>query len=306
MNIYLIVLLFIILLIFFYKKKIIIFRGTRQKNIDVKNSLINQNISYADGYLQNDKYFWDKNELFIKNNNPKKIFITFGGGGHNFRDAGDRLINQINKLKLFDEKILYTDTYLENDKYFWDKHKLFIKKNKRGYGYWLWKPYIIKITMDKMKDGDILFYLDAGCEVYENKASCINNAIQNVHKYNILAASTNFKEKTWNKMDLLIRMNMNNEEIYNLGQTEAGILVIYVNEITRKLVKEWFDIASENNYHYIDDTPSIIPNHPEYKEHRHDQSIFSLLSKKYNIQRTNIITPCIEVLRNKTGVSKLK
>ena len=52
-----------------------------------------------------------------------------------------------------------------NDKEFWKKNGDFIEKNKRGYGYWLWKSYIIKKTMDMMKDGDILLYLDSGCEI---------------------------------------------------------------------------------------------------------------------------------------------
>jgi hypothetical protein len=51
---------------------------------------------------------------------------------------------------------------------------------------------------------------------------------------------------------------------------------------TIDLVKEWQQICSEDNYHYIDDSPSVKPNHNIFKEHRHDQSIFSLLVKKYN------------------------
>jgi hypothetical protein len=34
---------------------------------------------------------------------------------------------------------------------------------------------------------------------------------------------------------------------------------------------------------YVDDSPSILPNLLVFEEHRHDQAIFSLLAKKYDI-----------------------
>ena len=51
----------------------------------------------------------------------------------------------------------------------------------------------------------------------------------------------------------------------------------------RFIIDECKLISTENNYHYIDDSESSIPNHKTFKgEHRFDQSIFSLISKKYN------------------------
>ena len=33
---------------------------------------------------------------------------------------------------------------------------------KRGNGYWLWKPYFIKRMLDNVKMGDYIFYSDSG------------------------------------------------------------------------------------------------------------------------------------------------
>ena len=43
------------------------------------------------------------------------------------------------------------------------------------------------------------------------------------------------------------------------------------------------------NYHFIDDSPSILKNDNSFSEHRHDQSIFSLLikSNKYKLNTKN-------------------
>ena len=46
-------------------------------------------------------------------------------------------------------------------------------------------------------------------------------------------------------------------------------------------MKLWYNISL--NHHLIDDTPSKSPNFKEFIEHRHDQSIFSLLTKLYDM-----------------------
>jgi hypothetical protein len=250
-------------------------------------------------YIYFDRFIYNN---FINTNN--KIFITFGGGNNNYIEAGERLINQAKSLNVFDETILYTDKYLINDKDFWNKHGNFILKNKRGYGYWLWKPYIIKITMDKMNDGDILLYLDCGCEINKQKKVLMNELFEKVKEYNIIKTTTQI-EKVWNKMDLILKMNMNDEKYLNSTTHQAGAIIFYINKLTRNLVNEWYTIACADNYHYIDDTPSIAPNVPEFKEHRHDQSIFSLLCKKYNIKNDINLGKYIEYSRNRTGKSTI-
>ena len=81
--------------------------------------------------------------------NPTTTFITFGSHS-NYIDAGNRLLAQAKSLNLFTNNILYTGDTLKNDKLFWDKHSNFVNNNKRGYGYWLWKSYLIKKTMEQI------------------------------------------------------------------------------------------------------------------------------------------------------------
>ena len=42
-------------------------------------------------------------------------------------------------------------------------------------------------------------------------------------------------------------------------------------------------LATAENYRFVDDSPSRVPNAPSFKEHRHDQSILSLLLKQANV-----------------------
>ena len=45
----------------------------------------------------------------------------------------------------------------------------------------------------------------------------------------------------------------------------------------------------EKNYHYLDDTPSIVNNYPDFKAHRHDQSILSCLVHVRKISKKSLI-----------------
>lgn len=247
----------------------------------------------------------NKNEGFEDNKIGKKVFITFGAGGQNFYDATKRLTDQARSLDVFDEIIAYDDNYLKNDNEFWDKHGNFIENNKRGYGYWLWKPYVIKKTMEKLADGNVLMYLDCGCEIDINKKDKILEYFELVKKYNIICTDTGYVEKDWNKMDLVLKLEMLDEKHMSSNQYQAGAQLIYINDITRKLVNEWYNIASE--YHNIDDSPSVAKNCDSFKEHRHDQSIFSLLLKKNNLGTNDVsLFNCIEIIRNKNGQTKIE
>ena len=231
-----------------------------------------------------------------------KVFITFGAGGENYIDAGKRLIKQAKSTGYFDKIILYTDTDLKNDNYFWSQHSEFISRNKRGYGYWIWKSYIIKKTMETMNDGDILMYLDCGCELGLRSKLFIPVYFNFIQKDKIIGTTTQ-SEKEWNKMDLLLYFDMQDRDIINSSQHQAAALLFNVCEKTKNIVDLWYKTGC--NYHMIDDSPSIEPNLDCFKEHRHDQSIFSLITKKYGIYSKKSLERCVYISRNKSGTSNL-
>jgi hypothetical protein len=234
-----------------------------------------------------------------------RVFITFGAGSNNYIEAGQRLKSQADRLKLFDQTVLYTDVELKNDRKFWDKHGQFIELNKRGYGYWLWKPYVIKKQMDQMKDGDILLYLDGGCEIDIRYRDMMIQHFETVRTDLIIGLPISYKEKQWTKMDLFIALDAVDDQLMNSIQRQACTIMFYVCDKTRQLVDQWYEYASY--YHLIDDSPSLIKNDPIFIENRHDQSIFSVLTKKHGIysNRAYLDRPLIHPLRNRSGVSQL-
>lgn len=229
----------------------------------------------------------------------KTIFITFGSHA-NYLDAGSRLLEQSKKMDIFSETILYTPEYLKNDEDFWNKHGAFITNNPRGYGYWLWKIYIIKKTMEKMNDTDILLYLDCGCELGLNRKDNLVNCI-NVVKTDKIITTVTHVERQWTKMDLIKKLDMNKDEYLNTPHCQAGAILFLVCDETRRLVNEWYELGCD--YHNIDDSPSVTLNLNSFVEHRHDQSIFSLLTKKYNIPINIQLYDAVYYIRNRSGAS---
>lgn len=237
-----------------------------------------------------------------------KKFITFGAGEKHYIKAGNRLLNQSKKTELFDEYKLYSDIDLKNDKDFWKKHDNFIIKNKKGFGLWLWKPYIIKKSMDTLKDGDILLYLDAGLDLDFRKKNIIKQKFKIVKDDKIIGTyvrKIHGPEKRWCKMDLIKHMDMLDNKYLNTQQRQGGTNMFLVCEKTRNLVNEWYDIACK--YQLLNNLPSTTKNLDCFREHRYDQSIFSLLTKKYNLfsKKTTLDDFVMIYPRNRTGKSRI-
>lgn len=239
-------------------------------------------------------FYWYKKYEYFESSSQKICTMSFGGGGQNYYDALNRIKNEVKQTNVFDEIISFTDEDLKKDHEFWEKHGNFIENNNRGYGYWLWKPYLIMKTMENMNDNDILFYIDSGCEITEynqNEYDILQKMIRNCNNYDLLYTLTCCDEKMYTKMDLFKYMNLIDDKVMNSIMRQATIVIIKKNDITVDFIKDWYRIAC--NYHMIDDSPSILPNDSSFIEHRHDQSVFSLLlnTSKYNKLNTenNII-----------------
>ena len=153
-----------------------------------------------------------------------------------------------------------------------------------------------------MKDEDILVYVDCGCELnnfyYYKMIEYFNMLKKN--KFDILCTTTNFIEKDWNKKDLFIYLQLDNKKYTETEQLQAGIIILKKTNKIVNFINDWYYISCI--YNLIDDSPSIEKNYSSFKEHRHDQSIFSLLCKKklnFYIISSYYFSPII-VSRNKS------
>lgn len=213
----------------------------------------------------------------------KTVFLTYGGGHLKYYNAIDRLVKEMKNFYNFDKIITYTDLELQKTD-FYEKHKDFIKSNKKGYGCWIWKSYFVYNELQKLDDDDILVYLDCGFEINDKGLDRFLWYIEETKNKGSLFFYLEDKhtEKKWNKMDTIKKIPVD-EHLLCSPQVVGGAFFIKKNKENMQFIKQWYDICQD--YQMINDMPSIEKNFNEFIEHRHDQSVLSLLVKKYNMNR---------------------
>ena len=92
------------------------------------------------------------------------------------------------------------------------------------------------------------------------------------------------------------------DKFMNTNQCAGGIIVFRKCSTTMEFVKKWRDACEV--YHNIDDSPSINPNISTFEEHRHDQSIFNILCKLYNIPEESDYSNDVDNLLLKDGLNR--
>lgn len=92
----------------------------------------------------------------------------------------------------------------------------------------------------------------------------------------------------WTKGDLLNRLRVrDNPEITATQQIGATTFFVRKCDVAMDFMSEWIRIFSDD-FSMIDDRPSIAPNMDGFIEHRHDQSIYSILGKLLPISITSV------------------
>ncbi len=226
-----------------------------------------------------------------------KVFVTFASSS--WHKARSRIVRQAQKLGVFDAVYGYDEADLVAS--FRERYRDKLVNGSRGFGYWCWKPQVILQALDEMSEGDILQYTDAGChlnsagkarldeyfEIAARTASGVLAFQATTPTYplpDLPCEPLDLIENRWVKGDLLDHLGVRQDSsIVQTPTIGATVILIRNCDASRRLIQKWAAVVDED-FHLIDDTPSISPNFPEFVEHRHDQSIFSLLCKMYGVE----------------------
>lgn len=175
------------------------------------------------------------------------------------------------------ERLKTTDFYRDNEP---------LLSHPRGCGYWGWKPFIIAEQMAEMRDGDYVIYADAGVQIINNLNFIIDRMDSDIFLF-----GNNYEHAHWCKADTVHEIwpsglrDRNNPGWFCFGkQAQASVIFFRINDHTRAFVKEWLDWCLFEGGRLIDDSPSFAPNHPEFREHRHDQAILTTMAYRDGIK----------------------
>lgn len=192
-----------------------------------------------------------------------------------FRNAQKLNTSSARRFCHFDKIIEYGPSDI--DRTFFERNKQ-IFMVKRGNGLWLWKPYIIKKTLERLEYGDIVFYCDSGA-CFFRECDIVFNILQH---QDIWVTVLPLVEEQWTKKRTFDIMHLDIEKYGKMRQISGTFLALKKSEFTNKFVDEWLSYCE--NYECIAPSSDKRYELSWYIDHREDQSILSLLVKKYNIK----------------------
>jgi len=185
-----------------------------------------------------------------------------------------------NTFKCFDENDVSEE--------FKKKYNEVWNMSNRGGGYWIWKPYIIRKRLQNMNDDDILIYYDSGCELNVTIDSTIRFKeyidLVNKNSFGFLRFElTGLLEKNWTNKSTIEyfknKFDIDEEQLDNYLNTHqllGGVLIMRKTQFVVDFFDKCLEILNDNPRLFTD----VYTNSNE--NHRHDQSISSLLYKEMN------------------------
>ena len=175
------------------------------------------------------------------------------------------------------------------------RFKNHLRPDVRGYGYWVWKPQIIRQVFRSMREGDMLLYCDAGCWINPRGKQRLIQYFKMSDRFGALAFQVkntfgdphldrfSLPERKWTKGDLFDYFSSrDNPDVTDSEQIGAGVILLKKCPRSEELLRRWLG-AFEDNFALADDSPSHSSNLEGFIESRHDQSIFGILCKLYGI-----------------------
>lgn len=204
---------------------------------------------------------------------PHKTWLISYASDYIYKQNQNNLVASATLTQAFDVIMSYQPHHL--DPRFVEENKEILMQ-KRGAGYWLWKPYIILQTLNIMPENDILMYADSTAIFKDG----LNEILKLNEKHDIILFQTSkdFKNISWTKRDLIDKILPNDISFLQKPQLEATYIILRNNPKSRELIKNWLELAKDSSL--ITDSPSKNPEYSSFIEHRHDQAILSALYYK--------------------------
>jgi hypothetical protein len=202
----------------------------------------------------------------------KNFLISFGSKGY------EGTLNTLKQsaINYFDEVIIYNENDITELREKLPEHF----NAGRGFGYWVWKPYLLLKTMkEKMVDNDTIFYIDSTT----NFITSPEKILEITQNDDIVLFSSCYVNNGWTRYDTFYLMDCLGEKYVNGEHSHGAFMVFKKTKKSLSFLEEFLNNCS--NYQIISDASNKYGvNFKEFKDHRHDQSILSLMAIKHGIQ----------------------
>jgi hypothetical protein len=167
------------------------------------------------------------------------------------------------------------------DRGFVDRNRSILEAH-RGGGFWLWKPYLVARTLAELDAGDLLFYSDAAAHFVDPVGPMVD--VMDREGLDLLVLGEGFEERQYTKRDAFVLMDCDTDRFARSPQRFASHFMVRACGWSEEFFRDVLHFAQDERI--LTDVPNQVSgeNYPGFVAHRHDQSIFSLLTKKRNLR----------------------
>lgn len=167
----------------------------------------------------------------------------------------------------------------------------FLEKNrkifsqKKGNGCFLWKPYFLYRAFQEMGEEDYVIYTDSGSVYIDDIGKLISCMEQEQVDLMTFCLGETLLERKYTKRDALLLMDADEERFVETPQSVGGYVLFKKTAFVENFLKE--DLQYAQDPRIITDFENEMgkPNYEGFVAHRHDQSVWSLMVKKYGLKR---------------------
>lgn len=209
--------------------------------------------------------------VLTENTKQNRVLISYANEAYK---KAQNLLSKTARKAGFTELIEYNPE--DVDENFRKEHED-IFSVKRGNGLWLWKPYLILKTLESANDGDIVLYCDSGACFFRSASPLLNIADENDVWISILP----LVERQFTKKCVFEKMGLMGSAYTDTPQVSGTFMAFKKTEFTVSFVKEWLKYCCD--YELLSPAKDTEES-DDFYSHREDQSILSLLVKKYYIR----------------------
>lgn len=207
-----------------------------------------------------------------------KCLVLIAGLG-DFEVAGKRLFVSCRRLpkEMFESKLISTsdllDIALKNG--IQNSQGLF-HKNSRGFGFWQWKSLLI--SHFSQFDYSHIIYLDAGCDIFPSEFRKFISYLINQDSIEMIVSRTNHDIISYTKKDVVDFFSDQivwQTELKSLRMIQGGFILVRSNSNYLRIFESMVGFLRRGEKWLFDDSNNY--GCEQFIDHRHDQSIMSLL-----------------------------
>lgn len=162
-------------------------------------------------------------------------------------------------------------------------------RSVRGYGFWCWKPYVILKALTRTQPGDFVLYLDSQAIFVSDPSPLFDQCAGRGGVLLFHQRKCGHKNFTWTKRDAFVLMHADFKKYTHGDNLVAGTQLYQHTTKAIEFLAEMLHWCA--NHQVISDEDNVTgKNYPGFRDHRHDQSILSILAIRYQIDPVNDIT----------------